>query len=236
MEQSRLKIPILFGFDVIHGYRTVFPVPIGSASSFDPAMIEQSERVAAKEATAAGIKWAFAPMLDVARDPRWGRMVEGAGEDPYLGGQVGAARVRGFQGQNLTDPQSLLACIKHFVAYGAVEGGREYNTVDISEQTLREVYLPPFHVARKAGAATLMAAFQDLNGVPASANHHTLTDILRGEWGFQGPVVSDYNSVNELTVHGVVHDQAEAAQLALTAGVDMSMADGLYGKFIPAAG
>ncbi len=233
MEQSRLKIPILFGFDVIHGYRTVFPVPIGSASSFDPPMIEQSERVAAKEATAAGIKWAFAPMLDVARDPRWGRMVEGAGEDPYLGGQVGAARVLGFQGHNLADPQSLLACIKHFVAYGAVEGGREYNTVDISEQTLREVYLPPFRVAQKAGAATLMAAFQDLNGVPASANHHTLTDILRGEWGFQGPVVSDYSSVNELTVHGVVHDQAEAAQLALTAGVDMSMADGLYGKFIP---
>ncbi|HEY2389641.1 MAG TPA: glycoside hydrolase family 3 N-terminal domain-containing protein, partial [Candidatus Angelobacter sp.] len=226
MEQSRLKIPLLFGFDVIHGYRTVFPVPIGSASSFDPQMIEQSERVAAKEATAAGLKWAFAPMLDVARDPRWGRMVEGAGEDPYLGAMVGVARVRGFQGTDLADPRSLLACIKHFVAYGAVEGGREYNTVDISEQTLREVYLPPFYAARKAGAATLMAAFQDLNGVPASANRHTLTDILRGEWGFQGLVVSDYNSVNELTVHGVVHDQAEAAQLALTAGVDMSMADG----------
>lgn len=233
MEQSRLKIPILFGFDVIHGYRTVFPVPIGSASSFDPQMIEQSERVAAKEATAAGIKWAFAPMLDVARDPRWGRMVEGAGEDPYLGAVVGVARVRGFQGTDLTDPRSLLACIKHYVAYGAVEGGREYNTVDISEQTLREVYLPPFYAARKAGAATLMAAFQDLNGIPASANHYTLTDILRGEWGFHGMVVSDYNSVSELTIHGVAHDQAEAAQLALTAGVDMSMADGLYGKFIP---
>jgi beta-glucosidase len=233
MEQSRLKIPVLFGFDVIHGYRTVFPVPIASASSWDPQMVEQSERVAAKEATAAGIKWAFAPMLDVARDPRWGRMVEGAGEDPYLGGVIGAARVRGFQGQSLADPHNMLACIKHYVAYGAVEGGREYNTVDISEQTLREVYLPPFRIAVKAGAATVMAAFQDLNGVPASANHHTLTDVLRTEWGFTGPVVSDYNSVNELTVHAVAHNQKEAAQMALTAGVDMSMADGLYGKFIP---
>ncbi len=233
IEQSRLKIPLLFGFDVIHGYRTVFPVPIGSASSFDPQLIEQSERIAAKEATAAGIKWVFAPMLDVARDPRWGRMVEGAGEDPYLGGVVGAARVRGFQGANLADPQSVLTCIKHYVAYGAVEGGRDYNTVDISEQTLREVYLPPFHTALKAGAATVMSAFQDLNGVPASANHHTLTDILRGEWGFKGPVVSDYSSVNELTVHAVAHNQEEAAQLAITAGVDMDMADGLYGKFIP---
>jgi beta-glucosidase len=233
VEQSRLKIPLLFGFDVIHGYRTVFPVPIGSASSFDPEMIEKSERVAAKEASAAGIKWAFAPMLDVARDPRWGRMVEGAGEDPYLGSVVGVARVRGFQGTNLADPQSVLACIKHYVAYGAVEGGRDYNTVDISEQTLREVYLPPFHAAIKAGAATLMAAFQDLNGIPASANHHTLTDILRTEWGFQGMTVSDYNSINELTVHAIAHDQAEAGQLALTAGVDMSMADGIYARFIP---
>jgi len=233
IEQSRLKIPLLFGFDVIHGYRTVFPVPIGSASSFDSEMIEKSERVAAKEASAAGIKWAFAPMLDVARDPRWGRMVEGAGEDPYLGAIVGAARVRGFQGTNLADSQSVLACIKHFVAYGAVEGGRDYNTVDISEQTLREVYLPSFHAAIKAGAATLMAAFQDLNGIPASANHHTLTDILRVEWGFKGMTVSDYNSVNELTIHAIAHDHAEAAQLALTAGVDMSMADGLYGRSIP---
>src|ERR1043165_6339382 len=201
VEQSPLKKPLLFGLDVIHGYRTVFPVPIGSASSFDPEMIEKSERVAAKEASAAGSKWAFAPMLDVARDPRWGRMVEGAGEDPYLGAIVGAARVRGFQGTNLADSQSVLACIKHFVAYGAVEGGRDYNTVDMSEQTLREVYLPPFQAAIKAGAATLMAAFQDLNGVPASANHHTLTDILRTEWGFKGMTVSDYNSVNELTIH-----------------------------------
>ncbi len=232
MEQSRLKIPVLFGFDVIHGYRTVFPVPIGSASSFDPQLIEQSERIAAKEASAAGMKWVFAPMVDVARDPRWGRMVEGAGEDPYLGGIVGAARVRGFQGANPADPRSVLACLKHYAAYGAVEGGRDYNTVDISEQTLREVYLPPFHSAINAGAATVMSAFQDLNGVPASANHHTLTDILRGEWKFEGPVVSDYSSVNELTVHAVAHNQEEAVQMALTAGVDMDMADGLYGKFV----
>ncbi len=233
LEQGRLKIPVLLGFDVIHGYRTMFPVPIASASSFDPELIEQSERVAAKEATAAGVKWAFAPMLDIARDPRWGRMVEGSGEDPYLGAVVGVARVRGFQGKNLADPQSLLACIKHYVAYGAVEGGREYNTVDMSEQTLREVYLPSFRAAEKAGAATVMSAFQDLNGIPASANYHTLTDILRGEWGFNGMVVSDYNSVNELTIHGVAADPAEAAGMALTAGVDMDMADGDYNKSIP---
>ncbi|HEY1262646.1 MAG TPA: glycoside hydrolase family 3 N-terminal domain-containing protein, partial [Terriglobales bacterium] len=233
LEHSRLKIPILFAYDVIHGYRTVFPVPIASAGSFDPEMIEQSERVAAKEATAAGIKWAFAPMVDIARDPRWGRMVEGAGEDPYLGSIVAAARVRGFQGKNLADPQSLLACLKHYVGYGAVEGGRDYNTAEISMQTLREVYLPPFHAGVKAGAATIMSAFQDLNGIPASANHFTLTEVLRGEWGFQGPVVSDYSSVNELTVHAIAHDQVEAAELAIMAGVDMDMADGLYGKYLP---
>lgn len=233
VEQSRLKIPVLFGYDVIHGYRTIFPVPIGSASSFDPQLIEQSERVAAKEATAAGVKWTFAPMVDIARDPRWGRMVEGAGEDPYLGSVMAAARVRGFQGAGLADPQSLLACLKHYVAYGAAEGGRDYNTADISEQTLREVYLPPFHAGVKAGAASVMAAFEDLNGVPATANRHTLSDILLGEWGFTGMVVSDYASVQELVAHGVVHDEREAAQMAVTAGLDMSMADGLYAKYLP---
>jgi beta-glucosidase len=234
LEQTRLKIPVLFGFDVIHGYRTVFPVPIATAGSFDPQIIEQSERVAGKEASAAGLKWVFAPMLDIARDPRWGRMVEGAGEDPYLGKIIAVARVKGLQGGNPADPQNVLACIKHFVAYGAVEGGRDYNTVEMSEQTLREVYLPPFHAAVDAGAGSLMSAFQDLNGVPASANRHTLSDILRKEWGFNNLVVSDYSAVNELTVHGVARDQAEAAQLALTAGVDMSMADGVYAKSIPA--
>ena len=234
VENSRLKIPLLFGYDVIHGFRTIFPVPIASAGSFDPELIERSERVAAKEATAAGVKWAFAPMVDIARDPRWGRMVEGAGEDPYLGSMVAVARVRGFQGKDMADPDSLVACAKHYVAYGAVEGGRDYNTVDISEQLLREVYLPPFHAAVRAGTGTLMSAFEDLNGIPASANHFTLTDILRHEWGFQGFVVSDYNSVHELIAHGVAADDAQAARKALTAGVDMDMADGAYGKTLVA--
>ena len=233
VEQTRLKIPLIFGFDVIHGYRTIFPVPIASASSFDPQLIEQSERVAAKEASAAGIKWTFAPMVDIARDVRWGRMVEGSGEDPYLGSLVGAARVRGFQGTNMADPQSVVACVKHFAAYGAAEGGRDYNTVDISEQLLREIYMPPFRAAANAGAGTFMSAFEDLNGVPAKANHHTLTDILRNEWKFPGFVVSDYNSVKELMAHGVAADGSEAALRALTAGVDMSMVDGLYRTSIP---
>jgi beta-glucosidase len=230
VEKSRLKIPLIIGLDVIHGFRTVFPVPIASAGSFDPALIEQAERVAAKEATAAGIKWTFAPMVDIARDPRWGRMVEGAGEDPYLGSMVAAARVRGFQGRSIADPQSVVACTKHFVAYGAVEGGRDYNTVDISEQLLREVYLPPFQAAVKAGSATIMSAFEDLNGVPATVNHHTLGDILRRDWGFNGYVVSDYGSVDELLQHGVAQDESEAALKALTAGVDMDMADSAYAR------
>ena len=231
--ESRLKIPLLFGFDVIHGYRTIFPVPIASASSFDPELVEASERVAAKEATAAGVKWTFAPMLDIARDPRWGRIVEGAGEDPYLGSVIAAARVRGFQGKNMADPESVVACAKHYVAYGATEGGRDYNTVDISEQLLREVYLPPFHAAVDAGVGTLMSAFNDLNGVPASANHFTLTDILRGEWKFNGFVVSDYDSVHELIPHGIAADNAQAGLEALTAGVDMDMADNVYIQNIP---
>jgi beta-glucosidase len=165
VEKSRLKIPLLIGYDVIHGYRTIFPVPIASAGSFDPEMIEQSERVAAKEASASGVRWVFAPMLDIARDPRWGRMVEGPGQDPYLASVIAVARVHGFQGQNLAAPDSVVASIKHYVAYGAAEGGRDYNTVDISEQLLREVYLPPFEAAVKAGAGTVMASFEDLNGV-----------------------------------------------------------------------
>jgi len=234
VEQSRLKIPLLFGFDVIHGFRTIFPLPIASAGSFDPDLVEQAEHVAAKEATASGVKWTFAPMVDVARDPRWGRMVEGGGEDPYLGSIMAAARVRGFQGKSIADPDSVVACTKHYVAYGAVEGGRDYNTVDISEQTLREVYLPPFHAAVEAGSGTLMSAFESLNGVVAVANHHTLTDILRKEWKFTGFVVSDYGSVMELIPHGMAADGSQAALLALTAGVDMDMADGDYLKSIPA--
>jgi len=231
--QSRLKIPLILGYDVIHGYRTIFPVPLASAGSFDMDLIERSERVAAKESTASGIKWVFAPMVDIARDPRWGRIVEGAGEDPYLGSMVAAARVRGFQGKNMADPNSVVACAKHYVAYGAVEGGRDYNTVDISEQLLREVYLPPFHAAVNAGAGTLMSAFQDLNGIPAAANHHTLTDILRDEWRFNDFVVSDYGAIHELIAHGTAADDSQATLEALTAGVDMDMVDGAYLKSIP---
>ena len=228
VEQSRLKIPLILGYDVIHGYRTVFPVPLASAGSFDPQLIEQAERVAAKEASASGVKWVFAPMVDIARDPRWGRIVEGAGEDPYLGSVVAAAKVRGFQGKSMADPESVVACAKHYVAYGATEGGRDYNTVDISEQLLREVYLPPFHAAVDAGVGTLMSAFNDLNGIPATANHHTLTEILRDEWRFKGFVVSDYDAVHELIPHGTAADDSHAALEALTAGVDMDMADGAY--------
>src|SRR5215475_16220929 len=234
VENSRLKIPLILGNDVIHGYRTIVPVPLGSAGSFDLPLIEQAERVAAKEATAAGTKWVFAPMVDIARDPRWGRIVEGAGEDPYLGSQVAAAKVRGFQGKSMSDPESVVACAKHYVAYGATEGGRDYNTVDISEQLLREVYLPPFHAAVNAGTATLMSAFQDLNGVPASANHHTLTDILRGEWRFNGFVVSDWGATHELIAHGAAANDSEASFRALTAGVDMDMVDGAYINNVPA--
>lgn len=234
VEHSRLKIPVLFGYDVIHGYRTTFPIPLAEAGSFDPALIEQAERVAAKEASASGVKWVFAPMVDIARDPRWGRIVEGAGEDPYLGSVIAAARVRGFQGENFADPQNVIACVKHFAAYGAVEGGRDYNTVDISEQTLREVYLPPFQAALKAGVGTFMSAFMDLDGVPGAANHHTLTEILRNEWGFQGFVVSDYSAVDEIPTHGIATGQSDAVREAITAGVDMDMADGAYGKDIPA--
>lgn len=233
IEQSRLKIPLLFGYDVIHGYRTIFPVPIASAGSFDPQMVEQSERIAAREASADGVKWVFAPMVDIARDPRWGRIVEGSGEDPFLGSVIAAARVRGFQGQNLADPQNVIASTKHFAAYGAAEGGRDYNTVDISEELLREVYLPPFHAAVEAGTGTIMSAFNDLNGVPATANHHTLTDILRGEWGFNGFVVSDYTSVQELIAHGIAADSAQAALKAFMAGVDMDMAGGEFGTQLP---
>lgn len=233
VENSRLKIPLIIGYDVIHGYRTIFPVPLASAGSFDPQLIEQAERVAAKEATAFGVKWVFAPMVDIARDPRWGRIVEGAGEDPYLGSVVAAARVRGFQGSNMAEAESVVACAKHFVGYGGVEGGRDYNTVEMSEELLREVYLPPFHAALDAGVGTFMSAFNDLNGIPASANHHTLTDILRNEWGFKGFVVSDYDSVHELMAHGVAANDAQAALEAITAGVDMDMVDDDYERFIP---
>jgi len=228
VEHSRLKIPLTIGFDVIHGYRTVFPVPIASTGSFYMPLLEQAERVAAKEATASGVKWVFAPMLDIARDPRWGRIVEGIGEDPYLGSMVAAAKVRGFQGKSMADSDSVVACAKHYVAYGAAEGGRDYNTVDISEQLLREIYLPPFKGAVDAGIGTFMSSFQDLNGVPGVANHHTLTDILRDEWKFNGFVVSDWGAIHELLAHGFAADDADAAAKALKAGVDMDMVDNAF--------
>jgi beta-glucosidase len=234
VEQSRLGIPLIFGYDVIHGYKTTFPVPLASASSWDTSLIKESARIAAMEASLEGIKWTFAPMVDICRDPRWGRIVEGAGEDPFLGSAIGGALVRGFQGDSLNDLLSLAACSKHYVAYGAAEAGREYNTTDISERTLREIYLPPHNAAVDAGAATVMSAFNSLNGIPASANYYTLTEILRNEWGFNGFVVSDWNSVGQLVNHGVAADKIEAAFKGFTAGVDMDMiGDTVEGDIYP---
>jgi len=228
VEQSRLKIPLLFGADVIHGLRTVFPIPLAEAASFEPELARQTARVAAIEATARGLHWTFAPMVDIARDQRWGRVCEGAGEDVYLGKLFAAARVRGFQGASLTDADSMLATPKHFAAYGAVLAGLDYNSVDISEQSLREIHFPPFQAAFDAGALSTMSAFNDINGVPASANPWLSTEVLRGEWGFRGLVVSDYTADKELILHGFAENDQQATRLAFTAGVDMSMQSGLY--------
>jgi beta-glucosidase len=228
LEQSRLKIPILFAFDVIHGYRTVFPVPLGEAASWDPQAVEQAASIAAAEAAAAGVRWTFAPMVDIARDPRWGRIVEGSGEDPFLGSAMARARVHGFQGDNYARPDKVVACAKHWVAYGAAEGGRDYNTTEVSERTLREVYFPPFKAALDAGVGTFMSAFNDLDGIPTSANAFTLTEVLRDEWKFDGTVVSDYTAVKELIAHSLAANEKEAAAYALNAGVDMEMVSRLY--------
>src|SRR6266446_1486536 len=228
VEQSRLHIPILFGLDVIHGFRTEFPIPLGLASSWDPDLIEQTARVAARETSASGIRWTFSPMVDIVRDARWGRMTEGSGEDPFLGAAIARAYVRGYQGARLDAPDSIAACPKHFVGYGAAEGGRDYNSVEISEHTLRQFYLPPFHAAIDAGAATLMSSFNSLNAVPSTANPFTLKQILKGTWGFQGIVDSDYTSVGELVAHGIANDGAAAARKAFLAGVDMDMVSSLY--------
>src|SRR5690242_8873716 len=233
VEQSRLKIPVLFGFDVIHGYRTIFPVPLGEASGWDPAVAERSASIAASEARAAGVHWTFAPMVDIARDARWGRIVEGAGEDPFLGAAMARARVRGFQGRDYSAPDKILACAKHWVAYGAAEAGRDYNTTDMSERTLREIYFPPFQASVEEGVGTFMSAFNDLNGVPSSANPFTLTKVLRGEWKFDGFVVSDYTAVQELIPHGLAANEKDAARLALNAGVDMEMVSRLYNRHGP---
>src|SRR5215216_1599320 len=233
MNESRLKIPVLFGFDVIHGYRTIFPIPLGEASSWDPALAERSAAVAAQEANNVGLRWTFAPMVDIARDPRWGRITEGAGEDPFLGAAFARARVRGFQGDDYGAADKILACAKHWVAYGNAEGGRDYNTTDLSENTLREIYFPPFKAAVDAGVGTLMSSFNAVNGVPASANAFTLTKVLRDEWKFDGFVVSDYTAVKELINHGVAANEEDAAAAALNAGVDMEMVSRSYNMFGP---
>lgn len=225
---SRLKIPHLFAFDVIHGYRTIFPVPLGEAASFDTKAAELSAYIAAKEARAAGVAWTFAPMVDIARDPRWGRIVEGAGEDTYLGAEFAKARVRGFQGNDYSQFDRVLACAKHWVGYGAAQAGRDYSTTDISDFNLYNVYFPPFKAAKDAGVDTFMSSFNDLNGTPATANRWVMTDVLRKEWKFDGFVVSDYTAVMELMNHGIARDEADAAQLALNAGVDMEMVSRFY--------
>lgn len=228
VENSRLHIPLVFGQDVIHGFRTIFPIPLGVASTWDPALVQRVTRVAAGEASAAGIRWVFSPMVDIARDARWGRMAEGAGEDPYLGSAMARAYVRGYQGEQLSDPSSVAACVKHYVGYGAAEGGRDYNSAEISEHTLREFYLPPFHAAVEAGAASIMSAFDSLNGIPASANSFTIKEVLRKEWGFQGVVDSDWTSIAELIPHGIANDPPTAARKAFLAGVEMDMVSGFY--------
>ncbi len=233
IERSRLHIPLLFGFDVIHGYRTIFPIPLGLASTWDEGAVESMARISAREASASGIRWTFSPMVDIARDPRWGRIAEGAGEDPVLGAAMAAAYVRGYQGMDLAAPTSIAACAKHYAAYGAAEGGRDYNSADMSEGRLREVYLPPFKAAAEAGAATFMSSFNTLNGIPATASRFTLRDILKGEWDFQGFVVSDWNAIGELVPHGIAADATAAARKALLAGVDMDMiGDKLSGAYL----
>ncbi len=228
LHESRLGIPLLFGRDVIHGYKTVFPIPLGQAAAWDPELVEAAAREAAREAWAEGIRWTFAPMSDIARDPRWGRVAEGLGEDPYLAGKLVAAMVRGFQGESLEAQGSIAACAKHFAGYGAAEGGRDYNSAWIPEVLLREVYLPPFRAARDAGVASFMTAFNTLNGVPATSNRFLLRDILRGEWKYDGLVVSDYNAVMEMIAHGVARDGSDAAREAVNAGVDMEMVSTAY--------
>lgn len=232
VEESRLGIPLIFGYDAIHGYRTTFPIPLAEAATWDAELVEQAAAASAAETAAAGVHWTFAPMVDIARDPRWGRISEGAGEDPYLGSVMAAARVRGFQGQDPAAADKVVACAKHYVGYGAAEGGRDYDITLIPERTLREVYLPPFKAAVDAGVLTLMSGFNDLDGIPATANHFTLTEVLRKEWGFKGFVVSDWESVVELVNHGIVATPAEAAQLAVNAGVDMDMQSGVYMKHL----
>ncbi|WP_446744986.1 glycoside hydrolase family 3 N-terminal domain-containing protein [Silvibacterium acidisoli] len=234
VDNTRLHIPLLFGADVIHGFRTIFPVPLGTASSWDPELVTDLAHMAAEEARTAGVDWVYSPMVDIARDARWGRVTEGAGEDPYLGSAIARAYIRGYQGNSLSEPTSVAASVKHFAAYGAAEAGREYNTTDMSDLLLRQVYLQPYHAAVEAGSATIMSAFNSLNGVPASANPYLMQTILRDEWGFDGLVVSDYTAVMELTHHGIALNAASATDKALTAGVDIDMNSHFYDVELPA--
>ncbi len=231
MDKSRLHIPILFAFDVIHGYRTVFPIPLAMAASWDPGVEEAAQHLAGEDARAAGIRWTFTPMVDIARDSRWGRIVEGAGEDPYLGSAMARAQVRGFQGEAL-GPDSVVACVKHFAGYGAAEGGRDYDSSYVPEELMQNVYLVPFHAAEQAGAGTFMSAYMDLNDVPATGNHWLLTDVLRKQWGFKGFVVSDAWAVGALQTHGYAKDPEDAAFKAVNAGLDMDMASLTYPKYL----
>lgn len=234
VEESRLGIPLLMARDVIHGFKTIFPIPLGQAATFNPAIVETGARVAAVEAASVGIRWTFAPMIDIARDPRWGRISEGCGEDTYLTSVMGVAMVKGFQGDSLNNPSSIASCPKHFVGYGAAEGGRDYNSTYIPERHLRNVYLPPFEAAAKAGAATFMTSFNDNDGVPSTGNSFILKEILREEWGFDGLVVTDWASAKEMTVHGFAADDKDAAMKAINAGVDMEMVSYLFVKQLPA--
>src|SRR5436853_543229 len=211
--ESRLHIPLIFGQDVIHGYRTIFPIPLGEAASWDPEAVEAAAHVAAKEAAAAGVHWTFAPMVDIARDPRWGRIAEGSGEDPYLGSAMAAARVRGFQGKDPRAPDAVLATVKHFAAYGGAEGGRDYNTVDLSERTLREVYLPPYHAAIDAGAGSVMTSFNEIGGIPSTSSSWLMTTVLRREWGFKGVVVGVWTALNQIQYTGVAGTRTYWGQL-----------------------
>jgi len=232
LENSRLKIPLLFGYDVIHGYKTIFPINLGETASWDLGAAKLSAQIAAAEAAASGVHWTFAPMVDITRDPRWGRVSEGAGEDTYLGSKMAYARVKGFQGTNLADIYTILACTKHFAAYGAAEAGRDYNTVDMSERVLRETYLPPFKATVDAGVATFMTSFNEISGVPSTGNKFLVNGILKKEWGFNGFVVTDYTGINEMVAHGFAKDEKQAGELALTAGVDMDMVGGVFLKYL----
>ena len=233
LKQSRLKIPLIFGYDVIHGHRTIFPVPLGLAASWDLPLVERTARIAAQEAAADGLTWVYSPMVDIARDPRWGRVMEGAGEDPYLGARMAAGMVRGYQGDDLARKDAVMACLKHFALYGAAEAGRDYNTTDMSRPRMYNEYLPPYKAAVDAGVGSVMTSFNDINGIPATANRWLLTDLLREKWGFHGFVATDYTAINELIAHGM-GDEAQVAALALHAGVDVDMVGELFLKHLAA--